>query len=421
MCLTPVSIKNVNRNILSQNNDFSLYTDVDDDYILVPCGHCPVCVALKQQYLVQRVQMESLDNVILYGMLSYNSQTLPSININGYNIKYADVRHFQDMIRYIRSWEVNVPHFSYFAQSEFGGRKHRPHWHFMIFIPKTSIVDNPDRLNSWHLDAVQGQYWPIFLKYWRHNVGSRKHPVWIQNLTYNQRGYKRNYDLQVIDTISRDCADSAFYITKYSTKASDYVDRLKSALFFNLSESEFREKWDIVKPKRLMSKGFGNPTSANVVSHIRKGIEFALKDEDCFYPVFFSPYSGASFPLCPYFRKKFLSFDEELIFKKRILSHSPTGLIGDAELGEKLTPYEIEQRYIRFEKTKKMIDARDGYFSDGTDFLGSDNHNLFNFLSTDVNYGKSFKLSQEDFDPSDDWEDSFGHSYHDSDCCDSLF
>lgn len=407
MCLSPVLVKNTNKNILSKNIDLSYVSDTSSTFIYVPCGHCPVCNALRQQYLAQRVQMESLDNVIMFGTLTYNKTTLPSLNVNGFNIKYADVRHFQDMVRLIRKDKVLNP-FRYFAVSEFGGKKHRPHWHFMIFYDKKYISDYPDRLNHWQLDALQGQVWPVFLKYWRHNVGSRKFPDWKPNCDYFQRGFKRNYDLSVVDTITEDCSDSAFYITKYSTKFSDYVDRLHSAIRLNTSESDFKEIWKKVKPHRLMSKGFGNPYSDKVREHIRNGIIHSLNDKDCFYPLYFSPYTGQSFPLSPYFRSKFLTADEALIFKERLLSASPTGIITDAEIGIPLTPDEIDKRFHEQKKIDSMISARDGYYSDCLDYLNKDDFNLSDLLLTDEHYGQVIKLNSEDFATPDDWEDTLG-------------
>lgn len=417
MCLSPVLIKNTNANILSKNTKFSDLYDTTTQYIQVPCGRCPVCVALRQQYIVQRVQMESLDNLIVFGTLTYNKATLPTLDVNGYPIKYADVRHFQDMIRLIRKNKL-LPDFRYMAVSEFGGKKHRPHWHFMLFYPKSAIVDDYRKLNSWHLDALQGQLWPIFLKYWRHNNGSRKFPDWQPNCDFHQTKYLRNYDLQIVDTISHDCSDSAFYVTKYSTKSSDYVDRLKSAIRLNTSENEFKEIWQKIKPRFLFSKGFGNYHSPLVVDHIRKGIEYSLRDPECFYPHFISPYTGQHYPLSPYYREKFITADEDIIFKERVLAHSSTGVISDADIGIPMTSYEIEQKFYFHEKQKGMINQRDSYYSDCIDILSKDNNDLTNFLKTDKDYGIIQKPSAEDFTASDYWEDS--ELDNNNDCSDNL-
>lgn len=402
MCLSPQIIENPNYNAFSRNSRFSYVTDTISRYIVVPCGRCPVCVALKQSYFIQRVQMESIDNIIFYGTLTYNNETLPSIDVNGYNIKYADIRHFQDMIRLIRKNESSIPKFRYFACSEFGGKRHRPHFHFLIFYPKSEICDNPRRIQPFHLLHLQRFFHPLFLKYWRHNEGSRKFPIWVPNCTYTVKRDKRNYDLKVIDTVTDDCSDVAFYVSKYTTKFSDYVDRLKSALYFNLPEDKYRETWNLVKPRFLMSKHFGNIYSLDVIRHIRKGIDFAL-DHDLFYPIFISPTSGKHFPLAPYYRSKFLTCDEALIFKERILSKSPTGNISDAEISDPLSPSEVLQKFVKFDRTKSLIRSRDCDIAPELDYMNLSDFNLSDFLNTDLLYGQTLKLDPKDLESSDDW------------------
>lgn len=396
MCLSPQIVKNVNRNILSQNTEYAPYYDTSSSHILVPCGRCASCVALKQQYIVQRVQMEEKDNLIFMGMLSYNNDTLPSIDVNGYSIKFADPRHIQDMFRYIRKWENLLP-FRYMAVSEFGGTRHRPHWHFFFFYPKESVNILFDRITRADCDDLQVRFWHMFLKYWRHNIGSRKNPVWIPNLTYKCIGRKRNYDLQYVDTL-QDYSGAGFYVSKYVTKFSDYVDRLKSALYFNLDHDKFLETWSKVKPRFLFSKRFGNPTSSNVAKHIRLGIDCALNDPDALYPYYISPHNGQIFPLAPYYREKFLSADEELVFKSRLLSLSQTGVISDLPIN--VTADEIFQKEKRFQKVKKFISARD---EDLGLLLNESSFEIDNNLLNSVPNGDNQKNFLMDFEPSDDW------------------
>lgn len=398
MCLSPQIIKNVNRNILSQNTEFAPYFDTSTSHICVPCGRCASCIALKQQYIVQRVQMEEKDNLIFMGMLSYNSETLPCINVNGYPIKYADPRHIQDMFRYIRKWENLLP-FRYMAVSEFGSsdsKSHRPHWHFFFFYPKESVNNIFNQITRADCDHLQVRFWKMFLKYWRHNVGTRKNPVWKPNLTYKQIGRKRNYDLQYVDTL-QDYSGAPFYVSKYVTKSSSYVDRLKSALYFNLDSDEYSKTWKLVKPRFLFSKGFGNPQSDSVARHIRLGIECALDDPDAVYPYYISPHNGSIFPLAPYYRDKFLTADEELVFKSRLLALSETGVISDLPIDT--TPDEIFQKERRFERVKKFINARD---EDLSQLLNEDSFMLDdNLINSD--HGQSQKTIFMDFEPSEDW------------------
>lgn len=396
MCLSPVYINNPNRHYTK--NPFSNLYDSISQKIAVPCGRCPVCIALRQNYLVQRVQMECLDNLLFFGTLTYNNETLPSVTVNGYDIKYANIRHVQDMMRYIRKHEKL--HFRYMVVSEFGGKRHRPHFHFLLFIPK-SIFNKPYiQIDTVDLQSMRVYLHEVFLKYWRHNIGSRKFPIWVQNCTYKCIGYKRNYDLDFVDTISSSPDDVTFYVSKYVCKFDSYVDKLKSALFFNLPEAEFKETWNTVRPRFLYSKGFGNPHSEHVKEYIIDCIERGIRNTDFPYPCYFSPTTGQSFPLSPYYRRRFVSFENELIFKERMLQLSPTGVAGDKELDE--FPDLVKRKFDRFEVVKQQIASRD--FDNNMLFHDPD-FNINTFLA---NYGHNiyFENSSEDFDISDFWEDS---------------
>lgn len=262
--------------------------------------------------------MESLDNLLYFGMVSYNNKSLPSINVNGFNLRYASRDDMSNMMRHIRKNE-DLPSFRYFAVSEFGGNSHRPHWHFIVSFPKSYLADKFGRVHLVDALSFEQDLWHLFLKYWRRNYGCRRYPDWQPLLTYKCRGNKRNYDLSFIDTISGNCEDAAFYVTKYATKYDDYTDDLKSALFFNLPEKDFISTWKLIRPRTLWSKQFGDPNNPSVAAHILDGINKSIVS-DSILPLFFNPNTGQSFPLSPYYQKKFLTLEQALIFKERQLS-----------------------------------------------------------------------------------------------------
>lgn len=140
MCLTPLLIDNPNYNNPLKDSYYGLLHNCIDSKLSVPCGHCSTCIALRQAYLVQRMQMESLDNLLFFGMVSYNTPSLPSMIVNGFNLRYALGSDMSNMMRHIRL-NNELPPFRYFAVSEFGGNKHRPHWHFLISLPKKHYAD----------------------------------------------------------------------------------------------------------------------------------------------------------------------------------------------------------------------------------------------------------------------------------------
>lgn len=97
----------------------------------VPCGHCPECIANKQMQLVQRVQMESLSNYIFFATLTYNKDSLPHVlTSTGYDIPFADIRDLQNCFKRLRKSNAFTRSFRYFAVSELGSKKGRPHFMF---------------------------------------------------------------------------------------------------------------------------------------------------------------------------------------------------------------------------------------------------------------------------------------------------
>lgn len=368
MCLKPILIDNPNYHNPLASTDYGILHDCVNSKLSVPCGHCSVCIALRQAYVVQRMQMESLDNLLFMGMVSYNNESLPSMNVNGYNIRYALSDDISNMMRYIR-YNNELPNFRYFAVSEFGGQKHRPHWHFIISLPKKYYQDQYGRIHLHDCYSLQEKLWSLFLKYWRRNYGSRKFPVWQPLLTYKCVGNKRNYDLSFIDTISGSCEDAAFYSSKYATKYDDYTDDLKSALYFNLPDDEFKDVWQKVKPRTLWSKFFGDPKNPKVAEYITDCINRSLTAGEVL-PCFFNPVSGQSFPMSPYYQKKFLWHDAAIEFKLRQLN------------SERLLPdiYETKLKDIILKRTQDLIRYRS---EDPSQFLyddfDSNNSIIYNF------------------------------------------
>lgn len=389
MCLKPITIENPNYNNPLKDTDYGILHNCVDSHLAVPCGHCSVCIALRQSYAVQKMQMESMDNLLFVGMVSYNNESLPSVNVNGYRIRYADGADISNMMRHIRL-NNELPSFRYMAVSEFGGKKHRPHWHFILSIPKSAVADQYGRIHLCDVETLRQKLWHTFLKYWRRNYGSRKYPDWRPLLTYKQKGSKCNYSLTWIDTLSGNVEDAAFYATKYATKYDDYTDRLKSALFYNCSESEFAEVWSKVRPRTQWSKGFGDPKNPRVRDYICDCIDKSLRSGEIL-PMFLSPTTGQSFPMSPYFQQKFMWRDAAIAFKLR------------QQLSERENPDYfdnlIQDKYLAIKK--KQINSRS---DDPYEFLLDDewdlNINFINNCKQNGNIETDFGVA--DFTP-DEW------------------
>ena len=309
MCLNPILIKNVN---YGNTSKLSYIKDSSALFIPVPCGRCSVCLALKQNYLVQRVQMEALSHDLYFGTLTYNNESLPTVTVGEFSLNYVDISDWQKMLKMIRKHE-DLPPFKYFLVTEYGGKRHRPHIHFILSFPKDDKQILSERV-SFELKLKD-----IFLKYWRRNLGSTRSPVWQNLCTYVHTRKSYNYDLHYLNPSlgSNGLEDVAFYTTKYCLKFDKWLDSIKSKLYFNLPESEYTKVWDLLRPRRLISKGFGSYQDPKVIEHINKGIVLSLSEPSAMFPYFISPVTGDTFPLAPYYSKKFLCLDHLEIFNQR--------------------------------------------------------------------------------------------------------
>ena len=387
MCLKPILIKNINHGNTSK---FASFTDTTSQYIPVPCGRCSVCLSLKQQYLVQRVQMESLSHDLYFGTLTYNNDMLPTLDVCDYHLAYPDISDWQKMIKMIRKHE-NLK-FRYFLVSEYGGRKHRPHFHFILSFPKD---DRQSLAERWSFAQYLSD---VFLRYWRRNLGSSRSPVWKNLCTYVRTRKHYNFDLHYLDSnlSSSGHDDIAFYVTKYCLKYDKWVDKLKSSLFFNLDADTYKETWQNIKPRLLLSKGFGSPADPKVIEHINKGIFVALQDIDALFPYFISPVNGASFPLAPYYSKRFLTFDDMLVFNSRKPCLTDYDMFVDTT--KDMTVAQIVEKERRFNVVRDYLNDRHTYFDENSSEIN-------NFLISNL-YGNTKKLSTDSQEFADAWQDT---------------
>lgn len=300
MCLCPVLIPNPHRGVrIDVKNP---YYDNKSLYIKIPCGHCVECTKKKQMYLVQRCQLESMDNYIYMLTLTYNQEHLPEIYIDSHKstsgeikLNFADSKHIQDMFKRLRK----IPGFpvkKYIAVSEFGGKLHRPHWHLLLFVPKFDSDDEYEPLR------IESYLYDLFKTEWRINVGSTRNPVYEPLFTF-QRGLdgRHNYDLHYVDPrkTSEGESDVAFYTTKYVLKYDDYVNNIKKLLYNVCPDFVFQKIFNIFRPKLLISKHFGLSDSA------KDYIQLCLRRFSDLQPTFRNPIDGKLFPMSPYLFNKY--------------------------------------------------------------------------------------------------------------------
>lgn len=320
MCLHPLLIPNPNQGKHYPKGDIRNLADCTSQYIYVPCGHCPQCIAVKQMYIVQRVQMESLENHLFFATLTYNKESLPSITTStGYSIPYADISDVQNCFKRLRKSNAFGRPFRYFAVTERGSTYGRPHVHCLFFVPKYPGDTMLDCL------SLENTIFHALLDEWKRNYGSTRVPVYRPLCTYYRKfiGGKLSatYDCHYALPSETDAglASVAFYVCKYMLKPSTKEVRLQQALRLNLPDDEYETVWKTVRSRYFASKRFGYNSSA--VRHLRDSIDLSIRHK-MDYPCFVNPDSGQTFPLARYYRSKgdILSFEDGLRFYE--ISHN---------------------------------------------------------------------------------------------------
>lgn len=134
MCTSPTLIKNPN---FGRKDKLAYVVDTVSQYIPVPCGHCGECIRKKATDVLQRAQLEELFGWPFFISLSYSPEGLPHYQCsNGYQIPYADVSDVQYMLKRLRNSNALTRKFRYYAVTELGSKKGRPHVHILMFLER---------------------------------------------------------------------------------------------------------------------------------------------------------------------------------------------------------------------------------------------------------------------------------------------
>ncbi len=320
MCLCPNKIPNPYYRF---SGPLAYLHDCQSQYMYVPCGVCKECIALKQMYLIQRVQMEARNSFMFFSTLTYNNEFLPHYDLDDWSIPYADERDLQLLFKRLRNHNSFGRPFRYFAVTERGGKKGRPHAHILWFLPK---YDNEDYIDG---IGLQSRVYESVLSNWCRNVSSIKRcPEYKPLLTYKSKfvngKLRTNYDTHfVIPSLTKDGISSvAFYCAKYLLKPSQRERRLQQALRLNYDELEYEKAYSVVKSRSLRSTHFGlcqtdKSSSYDIVKYLRDGIKRSKSNS--LFPLYFSPDSQLTFPLSPFYKSKgyIYSFYDSLDFKMK--------------------------------------------------------------------------------------------------------
>lgn len=329
MCDNPTLIKNTN--FKSAQTGINYYKDCIHQYVYVPCGHCKSCIANRQSGVIQRMQQEERNNHLFFCTLTYNNETLPHLTTsNGYQIAYADNQDFIKMVKRLRLKNAFGRPFRYYAVTELGSKRGRPHMHAIFMVPK---LDTDNWMTTANLEETM---YNAVLKEWRRNTSkNRRKPVYVNLCTYTEKWVygtlKKPFDLHYIDKYKTDegTADVAYYLIKYMLKKSTREERLQQALHMNLEEKEYNEVWQKVKSKHFESENFGQiyrylkdengkKIGKVINEETQEYLQQGMRNDNFEYPVYFNQETGKSMPLTHYYKKRIMTLeDEEYYFRRR--------------------------------------------------------------------------------------------------------
>ena len=273
MCLSPIIRKNPNKGLKHQAGS----RDIDSSYIAVPCGNCPECRSIRQLDFLQRCELASLDHDVYFGTLTYKESSIPKTPVYYHldgsrrNYKYADVRDFRLMMKRVRKDYFNSSvDVKYLCVTEYGGEKHRMHFHFLFFVPKkiftykdhqgyTQMYNPANKFNTINFQQI---FWTIFLFEWRRNVSkSTKKPIWQSLCDYivDSKG-RSTYDFHYVEPLTKSGKRTSavcIYVTKYILKFDNWYNDFRHALYNNLSPDDYKEVLRCVRPRVLVSLYLG--------------------------------------------------------------------------------------------------------------------------------------------------------------------
>lgn len=311
MCLSPVYLKNVNRDARFRGEHFVLLKDTESFELAVPCGHCSECLQMKQFDIIQRCQMMYNTWYMFFGTLTYMDSSLPVVkDSKGNRHFYADYNDFYLMIKRFRQYNVSDDReIKYMCVNEYGSKRHRPHFHFILFLEKRDTDSDYVPLN------YEQKFYEWFKNNWKRNLGTKLNPKWIDLFKYSARGGYRNYDFHWCRSEKGSLDDVSFYVSKYVLKFDEWIDKRLQWLYNILENDEYKDIRKLLCPRIRYSKKFGftSDSEEKITSFINRGI----RDTSYPFPVYFNQSTGKSQPLGRYYRKKYLTMEQALKLAER--------------------------------------------------------------------------------------------------------
>lgn len=274
-------------------------------------------------------------------------------NLYRYTDHYANIEDIQKMVRRIRdNWKFEKPkdNLKYIFVSEYGKNTHRAHWHGILLYPKKNL----DELGSLRLEKYLDN---CIKKYWATKTGgTKKNPIYTPNSLFIKYNPLRpfghyTYDFHIIREIEKlngiisDESDVAYYVTKYTLKYDKWLERKQQALKINYTDRKYKEIWEKIKNKYLISKMADKICEDRITDMIEK--TYLIYG----YPKYINP-DGSTYPLCERYKKKYIT--EEL--KERLDKHIKDKYDWNEDY-DQYRPKTDEEKQIKKEKFKKLQES----------------------------------------------------------------
>lgn len=213
--------------------------------LLYPCGKCALCRSQKRKQWSIRMENETAVNAIAYFVtLTYDDDNLyyqhPDCPSS------LNKKHFQDFMKRLRN---RIP-FSvrYYAVGEYGSRSNRPHYHFIMWLPKfMPLADFRSLIGaSWNFGfntVYQANLQRIFyiakytVKGSSHPFGtakpfqlvSRNPPIGYSIFERNFALLDSDFSVNSLHSVSnRSCSIPRSFEQKYKCRIGDYRARSRS-------------------------------------------------------------------------------------------------------------------------------------------------------------------------------------------------
>lgn len=295
MCLSPITIKNPYYKL--GNVGLNAFHNTLDSRIEVPCGSCPQCIAMRQGFYLQRVQMESLRSHLYMFTLTYNDESLVYTDAGDYQIAYPYLSDIQNMFKRLRR-DGHVFRASYVT--EYGKSRYRPHFHGIFALDK-SLGNCRD---------LEKMYYNILFNEWKRNYSDDPfNPDWRPLFTPVYKNCRCNtFDFHWIEPVISHDNDCAFYVSKYITKYDKRTSSLLQKILLDpkITDEETSYLLKCIKPRCNTSKDFGDWRDPLISAYIKK---CASRETLFRYPQFYDIYSGKQMPMSPYYGKRVIGFE----------------------------------------------------------------------------------------------------------------